>query len=372
MKYFIYIFFLSISFGQLTRMSFLDQSINMYLHDIVILFFIVYYLIRVLFKKKTQRQFKLTPIEKTSGIFLSVLFISLLNGFWHFTFLQNIIGFLYFGRLCLYFLLFSLLFRWINEDKNNNRKVIKKGLMFFVILTIVFSYLQYFLYPNLRNLSYLGWDPHLYRVFGLFFDTSTAGIIFVLLFFSIDRLCDRYKSVLKYAIFILILFTYARLAYLTFFISVIFHMIHKRSLKHIFFIIFMILALFFIPRPSGEGGKLTRTYTIATRIEENKKGIELWLRNPILGYGYNRLRYIRIQEVLNHAGASFPSSYITILVASGLAGLFSFIFLLSVFFRKVSFNGKLLIFVVAFSSFFDNIFLNNFIITICFILMTIV
>ncbi len=367
-----YLFFLSLSFGQLARFSFLDQSINIYLHDVVILSWIMYYLMRSIFKKKIQRQFKLTSIEKASLIFLSILFVSFINGFWHFTFLQNIVGFLYFGRLCMYFIFYSLLVRWTNQNKKNNRIVIKKGLILLILLIIIFSYAQYFLYPNLRNLSYLGWDPHYYRVFGLFFDTSTAGIIFVLLFFAIDRLFNRYRQVLKYAIFILIILTYARLAYLTFFLSVIYHMIHTRSLKHILFIIFLILALFFIPRPAGKAGKLSRTYTITTRIEENKEGIVLWLKHPIVGYGYNRLRYIRVQDVLNHAGASFPSSYITILVASGLIGLFSFIYLFFVFFRTVSLNGKLLVFIVVFSSLVDNIFLNSFIMVLFFILMTLV
>ena len=40
-----------------------------------------------------------------------------------------------------------------------------------------------FVYPDLRNLWYLGWDPHYYRVFATLLDPNYVGILLVLTIF---------------------------------------------------------------------------------------------------------------------------------------------------------------------------------------------
>lgn len=376
MNYFTYLIFFFLSLGQLERISFLDQYVNIYLHEVIILFIIIFYAIRIILIKKAKLCKKITSIEKAILIFLSILLLSFINGFAQFTLSQNTVGFLYFGRLCMYFLFFFTLTHWNSKNNEQSQKVICKGIIMFSILTIIFSYLQYFLYPNLRNLSYLGWDPHYYRVFGLYFDTSTAGILYVMLFFWLTtQKCPykRFVRVSSISLIILILLTYSRIAYITFIVSVILFFLKKASLFKIsLFICGIVVLIFILPRPSGYGGQLTRTYTINARMNDYKKGLMLWLKKPIIGYGYNRIRYLSNRpHTFSHAGASFPSSYLTILVSSGLVGLFSFLFLFYSLFRYASHNGKLLVFIVAFSSLFDNIFLNNFVMTIFFMMLTI-
>jgi len=376
-NYLIYFFFLSLSFGQLERISFLDQSVNIYFHDIIILSIIIFYAVKNILTRKVDVREKLDSIEKAGVIFLVILFLSLINGFWRFTFLQNIVGFLYFGRLCMYFIFYFILTHWIHYHNKQSQNAIRMGMILFVVSTVVFSYIQFFLYPNLRNLSYLGWDPHYYRVFGLFFDTSTAGIVYVMLFFWLISQKHSYKSLVvigSISLFGLILFTYSRSIYITFGIVFTLFFIKRISpLKMLLLVCVFILMVFIMPRPNGYGGELMRTYSITTRMNDYKEGLKLWLRKPLLGYGYNRLRsFTKRPDNISHAGASFSSSYMTILASSGLIGLLVFLYLLYLFFRNAGFNGKLLIFIVAFSSLFDNIFLNNFILTIFLMLMTII
>lgn len=373
MNYFIYLLSFFLTLGQLERISFLDQHVNIYLHEVILLLIIIFYILKIILIKKTKLGKKLNPLEKAMVIFLSILLLSFINGFYQFTLSQNIVGFLYFGRVCMYFLFFFTLTHWNSQNNEQSQKMIRKGIIIFAALTIIFSYLQYFLYPNLRNLFYLGWDPHYYRVFGLFFDTSTAGIIYLLLYLWLDNQNMRCKGVVKTSILILILLTYSRITYVTFLLSQLYSMVFDGfARKKLVIIILFSMGIFLIPRPAGEGGKLSRTYTISARINNYKEGLLLWTKRPFLGYGYNRLRYIRGEKNINHAGASFSSSYLMILVSSGLLGLFSFLFLFYSLFRYASHRAKVLVFVVAFSSLFDNIFLNNFVMTIFFILLMII
>ena len=61
-----------------------------------------------------------------------------------------------------------------------NKTVLQKYLLVCGSVTILFGYIQYLFYPDLRNLYYAGWDPHLYRMFGTFFDPNFMGAIIVL------------------------------------------------------------------------------------------------------------------------------------------------------------------------------------------------
>ena len=88
------------------------------------------------------------------------------------------ISLLYLIRLLLYASLYAII---LSLDK----KFIQKLKLFLIIpisLFLISGYIQFFLYQNLRNLYYLGWDEHLYRLFSTFLDPNFAGTFFVLTF----------------------------------------------------------------------------------------------------------------------------------------------------------------------------------------------
>ena len=77
----------------------------------------------------------------------------------------------------------------------------------------------------------------------------------------------------------------------------------------------------------GWGVQLFRTFSVDTRIQNAIEGVQLWTKNPILGVGYNRIRYEKAglgltgKYDVSHAASSYHSSFVTMLVAGGALGL---------------------------------------------------
>lgn len=362
MKYLIYLLFVLLSFGQLQRFSFLGQQVNIYIHEIVMAVMVM----------KQIGQIHRIRVGKEIIFFLGILLLSLVNNFWQFNLQQNLIGFLYWARLTLYLAFFTVLLNW--GSRGRNKGILGKGLNVFVTLTIIFSYLQYFLYPNLRNLYYLGWDPHQSRVFGFFFDTSISGAILVMMFFwMVGREKIRLIGLIgQIGLIGLILLTYSRITYLSFIVGVIYYLSKKTTLKKILFLIFIFsFLIFLLPRPFGEGVKLERVFTIEARAIDFKEGLKLWWKKPILGYGYNRLRYVRQADNFTHAGASFSSSFLTILATSGLIGLIGLIGFIGRIFKQGNHLIRTIILIAIVASLFDNVLLNNFVLLLLLLIVAI-
>ncbi len=355
MKLLVYLFFLFLSLGQLQRISLFNNQINFYLFEL----FLVIFCLVLFFRYKKDVLNNLLDKYKSVLFFLLILLISLIIDFNNYSVFQNFVGILYLIRLMLYFVYLFSLDYWLNKDKKNINDF-KKGIDIFIFLTIISTSIQYFLYPNLRNLIYLGWDPHYYRTFGVFFDTSIAATIYGLIFF----ISNNWFIKIIYLIFLIL--SYSRNIYTGFLFSILylFFQYKKNFFNYFLILLVFFLGLILIPKPIGEGGKITRTYTILARIEDFKKGINLFLEKPFFGYGYNRIRYIK-NEIDSHAGASFSSSYLTILVSSGIFGLLSFFFVLFDFWKKFS-NKRYLIMFVYLISLFDNILLHPFVLLIFF------
>src|SRR3989338_7168037 len=337
------------SFGQLGRVSLFDQQVNFYLYEVVLTLSLFLLFFKYRFKpiKKAWKDFK--PLL----FFLIVLLISLLIDWSKYSPFENTVASLYFFRLILYFFYFFYLQHHAKKHKQFS-KTIKKGILAVAVLIIISTFIQYFLYPDLRNLFYQGWDPHLYRTFGIFFDTSIAAAIFGILFLTINQ------PIIKIIYLVLIALSFSRAIYLGLSLTLIYIFIQKKQFKKIFlFLLFFVVLIFIIPKSAGEGVNLKRFYSITSRGQDYLQGINLWKNHPVFGYGYNRIRYIKTGDSL-HSGATFSSSFLTILVSSGLLGLFSFIWTLWRLRKSNSLASTLLIF-LSLVSLFDNILLHPFI-----------
>ncbi|MCX7955760.1 MAG: O-antigen ligase family protein [Patescibacteria group bacterium] len=350
MSFFLYFIFFLFSFGQLGRITLFERQINFYIYEIFLLFFIFALFLKFKFKPiiyffKNEKKFFLLPL---------FLFISYLINFYRFNYFQNLIAFLYLLRITFYLLYFLYIFYWTKEEKKN-KKIIANSLKIFYFLTIITTITQYFLYPNLRNLMYLGWDPHLERAFGVFFDTSIAGAVFGLIFFNEKNIFLK----IIFALFLIL--TYSRAIILSFFIALFYVFFSNKKSFFIFLTILLLMIgfLILIPKPEGEGAKLTRTYTIVSRVKDYQEAINLFFKKPVFGFGYNHLRYVRGIENSN-AGSNFSSSYLTILATSGIIGLLGFIAFIKIIWKKYEVKRTLLIFIFI-ASFFDNIFLHPFV-----------
>lgn len=357
-----YLFFFFLSLGQIGRISFFNQEININLYETgMVVWFFWFFL-----------KFKLVPIERSLKqtkilyIFLSWLFVTYVFSLGRFSSFQNIVGSFYLLRLIAYFVFFIYLSFALTKFKNlktNHRQ----SIVLFLIITVLFSVFQYILYPNLRNLSYLGWDPHQYRIFGTFFDTSATAAIFGLVFLYLlfnKGAYIQYKRGLVFIVGYLILglLTYSRAFYLSILITAVIFLLERKQFKIILPIfLFFLLTLFILPKQVGEGTNLLRTFSVESRLKDQREAFSLALRNPIFGVGYNHIgseKNIdrRPDKPVSHAGASFHSSFLIILVSSGIIGLLLFILLL-VKLASISEIARYFVVFLSTFSFFDNILL---------------
>jgi len=362
----IYLSFIFLSFGQIGRLSLVDRPVNIYLYEITVILLIVFFFFKYKFKLAVVYLRKFNSIF----IFFSALLLSWLLNMGNYHLSETFIGFLYFLRVMVYFLFFIYLQIYLKQNKN--KIILLNGVDIFILITVVFSLIQYFLYPDLRNLFYLGWDPHLYRLFGLFFDTSISGAIFGLIFLYISFGRPQMNKYQRWAIlliyFIFIALTFSRSLYLAFFITLFLSLFRKTSFKFIiFYLLLFIFLLIIIPKPSGEGVNLRRIFSVESRKANYLQAVDLWRKSPIFGIGYNHIRYAKIKAniqqdnlAINHAGASFHSSFLIMLVSGGVIGLILFIYIL----YQLAITSRLSLILILFLSLLslsDNIILHPFV-----------
>src|SRR3989344_4884353 len=199
-------------FGELLRFS-ITNDLAVSIIDIIIFSIVVLWF---LFTKK-----KLITTQPLSygifGFILASVFSLAINSV-NYEISEFFTSFLYLLRwisyACLYFV--------VSEFDLQFKKKIVKFMVAAGGIFVVFGFIQYFFYPNLRNLYYAGWDEHLYRMFSTFLDPNFAGAFFVLYLFFIAGLFFKEKENKTRAFFIVvgittviaIFLTYSRSAYI--------------------------------------------------------------------------------------------------------------------------------------------------------------
>lgn len=360
MRILFYLLFFLFSLGQTGRISFLNQMINFYLYEVfsflILLFlFFKYYFLPL--KKIFQ--------NKLLSFFIFFLFFSYFLNFFNFNFQENLISFFYLLRLIFYLLFFYYLDFYF-EKNSQEKKYFQKGFLIFVFLIIFSSIIQFVFYQDLRNLYYLGWDPHLRRLFGVFFDTSIAGAIYGLIFLFFFLKNNYFFSII-FLIFLVL--TFSRMSYLSLLITIIFYFLSKKDWKKIVIFLLVFLMIFFIsPKNFGQGVGLNRFFSIQSRIEDYQKAFFIFKKSPVFGFGYNRLKFVKeryrlsekISQFPNHADFSFSSSFLIILTTTGILGLINFLALIFKLFQKKE-DLRIYLIYLLLLSLADNIILHSFI-----------
>ena len=222
------------------------------------------------------------------------------------------------------------------------------------IALVLIGYLQYFLYSDLRNLIYLGWDDHRYRMFSSFFDPNFAGTMFVLyLIFIAGRLFDFTKTVKKRnkivlsAIFLLtliaLLLTYSRGALVMLLVSS-FTFLWLLQKKKFMVVLVGIIAIFLVsisPFFYLENVNLFRVASVNARIHANEDAFAVIAANPLIGVGFDSYRYAQEKyhfqkkppKFPSHSDAGVDASLLFVLATTGIVGLVSYLYL---WFRLVS------------------------------------
>ncbi len=319
--------------GQIGRISFLHQEVNGYLYEIVYAGFIAV----------LSYRYRLTPFRDLrkfaplSGAFAFWLAITYLISLPRYAPIQNGIALLYLLRLLFYFGSMFVL-RHHLALRSHERGLMHRALAVYCAIALFISVAQYVFYPNLRNLTYLGWDPHQFRIFGTVLDTSIAAALFGLIIIHLI-FRERFERFLVIPVFIASLFTYARGYFVALFVTLGYYAARsKLILQYVAFITIVTSTILMLPQPGGEGVNLRRTASIMSRVTDFETAVDIWKERPVIGIGYNHIRYERryyeapaaqTTQDVSHAGASFHSSYLIILVTSGIVGLVLFVGMLA-------------------------------------------
>ncbi len=365
---FLFILLILFPLGQFTTIPlgiFGLVDIHIYLQDIVLIgiWFILIYLFSWDKIKLSQ-----IPFFKPILLFILMAFLSLIFNLSKLPFSQFIISSLYLirwiGYLGVYFASYLIILR-----QPQLKEKIYFGLIMAAFVSSIFGLLQYFLYPDLRNLYYLGWDPHYYRVFGTFLDPSFLGLIFVLalnlIYLQIFTKPRSYWLMgIAGVIYIALALTYSRSSYIAFALSMAFICYQKRAWKYFFALIFIgLVTLKLLPNPThSEGAHLGRSTSSEARIGSWQDSLSLIRKSPLFGLGFNALRYTNPTNtqyfannpIPSHASSGIENSFLFVWVTTGLIGLISFVYLLGKIFIMGDEIVKVSLLAICLHSIFNN------------------
>lgn len=317
--------------GQFSTIPFLPASIHAYLHDFLIL---ILWMILLPILLKTMPKIWLKPILVPGICFLIFAFISLLLNLKQLAPSQFIVSLLYLIRLISYSGIYIGLH--IIGRNIDSRKLFRKMMVISAVVMAIAGIFQYYLYPDLRNLYYLGWDPHYLRLFSTVLDPGFAGLIFVLgltaLMFGNIYDNKRVYLILSLSLAFSLMLTYSRSSFVALAGGISFFIWVKKKARYaLIAALVFILCFLLIPRSNkSEGLNLDRMSTVISRLQNWQESFKFMQKSPVYGYGFNTLKFTRPQpqiqkfqnaEIPNHSEGGVENSYLFVLLTTGIIGL---------------------------------------------------
>jgi O-antigen ligase len=233
-------------------------------------------------------------------------------------------GSLYLVRWVLYAALYVLVLQNYADSKLWLKGLYAVGVGFGIL-----GLAQFFLYPDLRNLMYLGWDPHYYRLFSTLLDPNFMGIILVftiLLGFGL-RVNHRILIIAGQLVaFVALLLTYSRSSFLAF-IAAFIVLAYKQKNRMFVGSIVLFLAIVWL-LPKFPALSLLRWDSTNARIGNWQESAAMISKAPVFGYGFDTLRYVRAADISSKAAAGLDSSLLFVLATTGIVGFFAYMYLL--------------------------------------------
>ncbi|MBI4028919.1 MAG: O-antigen ligase family protein [Candidatus Blackburnbacteria bacterium] len=339
----LFFYFILFPFGQLLSLQVLPSA-RIHAVDIAASFLVFYWLLQTARNRKTHRPLLATPVLA----FLGVAVFSLVLGSIGKPFASVAVGVSYLVRLGLYTLLYFAVADFVIKARNMGKikaiiydSFIVCG-MFFAILGL----LGYLIYPDARALSEFGWDNHYYRLIGPLLDPAFTGILLVLflILVTLRRWSGRKEQAFGVILFFLgwiaLSLTYSRASYagaLAFFAAAF---IARRNFKILAGgALLFVATLLLLPHPEASAGtNLARTQTISSRFSNYEEALQVGLKSPVFGVGYN-LYSLALQGALQgrtlqgwegkitHNGSGVHSSFLFVFATTGIAGLIVYSYL---------------------------------------------
>lgn len=330
--------------GEIFRFQ-IGENVAISLMDIVVCSITLLWVAKLLIQKRFDH-FRKSNFAKPIVVFAGGGFISLLIGSVKLNQREFIVSLLYLLR----WILFAGIYFTIRDFDSKFKKKILILMIAAGSVVVIVGYLQFFLYSNLRNLYYLGWDDHVYRLFSSFFDPNFAGAILVLNFILLlgvflSKLKEgRGNKKIIFALLILIILnlpavflTFSRSAFimLIFASSAFFIMINKKKL---IFGMAAILIFFILVSSKNfyiENMNLFRIASTTARIESYQNAIKIIKDNFLFGVGFNTYRYAQLRDgfreergaKISHADAGTDNSFLFVIATTGIIGFISYLYI---------------------------------------------
>ena len=221
------------------------------------------------------------------------------------------------------------------------------------VLFAAVGLVQYLLYPDLRNLTYLGWDPHYYRLFSTLLDPNFAGIILVLGFFLGFGFIKRRPLLIvsELLLFAAFLLTYSRSSYLAFIAGIVtYACITKQRQLALGLLLLFFGAIAVLPIRDIDILRVNRLDSAVARLGNWERGMDLFGESPLIGWGFNTLRFVQTQrhwvddtQIVSRAGGGLDNSFIFLLATTGVVGLASYLWILNSIILSARRNAVLLV-----------------------------
>ncbi|HEX8965454.1 MAG TPA: O-antigen ligase family protein [Patescibacteria group bacterium] len=296
-----------------------------------------------------HKKFPKEPLVKPFHIFILFALVSLVVNVTWLSLNNFFVSLLYLVRFASIGILYVVIARFSKKQKS----ILSILMLISGFLVALFGFIQYVLYTNLINLSYLGWDNHWFRLFSTFFDPNFVGAFLVLYFLYVWYLAishfikkDTKKSIIFGLLSLLsllaVFLTFSRSALLSLAVgitAVVFLQKKFRKIAAIALVCFGIgIGIILLNYQATEGTKLFRIASSAARITSAQDAIVIISKNPLLGIGFDAYRYAQLkfgtatgpnwQE--SHSGAGTDNSFLFVLATTGIIG---FIFYINILVR---------------------------------------
>lgn len=216
-------------------------------------------------------------------------------------------------------------------------------------ILVLFGFIQYFYYNNLKNVYYLGWDDHMYRIFSVFLDPNFTGMVFVLFALLLmgtiwmrRKLASRYQ--LSFLLLLLLMtliatvLTFSRSALISLLVGSLIFLSLIGKKQYFMYLIGVIggMLLLAVPFFYIENVNLFRAASSEARFESAKNALIISKDHWLTGIGFNTYRYVQIQygfrhgvgAEVSHADSGTDNSFLFVLATTGIIGLSIYILLL--------------------------------------------
>jgi len=269
---------------------------------------------------------------KAALIFILIALLSLLITPLKLTVPEYSTSFLYTVRFFIFIFLGWLIYcgAFPGLKKNIHHILITSG-----VLLSTLGIFQLILLPDLSFLTLYGWDPHYFRTVSTFLDPNFLGS-FLVLTLILNIKSNKWFVVIVY---LGLLTTFSRGAYLAFLISFLTLSYLNKSIKLGIVTIVLFLGLltgfFTYQQLVAEPRGVDRTKSAEFRLNTWQQGWQLFQTHPILGVGFNAYKYALKayhfgdgQFLKSHGASTNDSSLLYVAATTGTAGLICFSFLL--------------------------------------------